>query len=285
MHLLALGTAVAVVALPPVSPPGRDAATTVAVQETRIREALSIGVDTGRSGGQGILAPAVSLLRLHERSEGIARRGLDGKLRGGLGATVWLGYGGEFRLLAPQEGPVGGQVSGKAKVSVLGDAGGTSFEATVGGARLPGGALRATGSLGAALSFLYADIGYAYQIPLDGGPRPFGLAAHQFTLRITLPVANGPTTRVERSAPGPVLAVSSPPSAVPGGQACASVLAVSSPPSAVPGGQARASVLAVSSPPSAVPGGQACASVLAVSSPPSAVPGGQARGQEPTAGR
>jgi hypothetical protein len=209
MHVLALGTLltlapVAVVASPPASPRPATSpvnATLVAIQETRTRDALSVGLDVGRSGGQGILAPSVGLLRLHERSDGIFTRGPDGKIRGGLGATVWLGYGGEFRLLAPQEGPVGGQVSAKGKVSVLGDAGGTSFEVAVGAARLPGGSTRATASVGAAISFLYADIGYAYQIPLDGSTRPFGLTSHQFTLRLTLPIANGRTERTEHIVP------------------------------------------------------------------------------------
>lgn len=195
MHVLAFGTLLALAA--PVAPPSPpDSLVTVALHEMRVRDALTVGLDVGRSGGQGILAPSIGLLHLHERSDGVVTRGPDGKIRGGLGATVWLGYGGEFRLLAPQEGPVGGQVLGKAKASVLGDAGGTSFEVAVGGARLPGGPFRATGSVGAAISFLYADIGYAYQVPLDGGARPFGLASHQFTLRLTLPVANGPTKRV-----------------------------------------------------------------------------------------
>jgi hypothetical protein len=193
MHLLAFGTLLALVApVVPPSPPQPDSRVTVALHETRVRDALTVGLDAGRSVGQGILAPSIGLLHL----DGLVTRGPDGKIRGGLGATVWLGYGGEFRLLVPQEGPVGGQVSGKAKASVLGDAGGTSFEVALGGARLPGGPLRATGSVGAAISFLYADVGYAYQIPLDGGARPFGLASHQFTLRITLPVANGPTKRI-----------------------------------------------------------------------------------------
>lgn len=209
MHLLALGTLltfapVAVVASPSASPraatPRVDAAL-VAIQETRVREALSVGLDVGRSGGQGILSPSIGLFHLHERSDGIFTRGPDGKVRGGVGAIVWLGYGGEFRLLAPQDGPVGGQISGKAKVSVLGDAGGTSFEVAVGGARLPVGDVRATGSVGASMSFLYADIGYAYQIPLDGGTRPFGLTSHQFTLRVTLPIANGRTERTEHAVP------------------------------------------------------------------------------------
>jgi hypothetical protein len=48
--------------------------------------------------------------------------------------------------------------------------------------------MRALGSAGIFLGLLYGEIGYSYQIPIDGGDRAGMIASHMASLRITIPV-------------------------------------------------------------------------------------------------
>jgi hypothetical protein len=67
-----------------------------------------------------------------------------------------------------------------------GDAMGIGMELTAGTAYL-GDGMRALGSAGAFAGAHYGELGYSYQIPIDGGDRMGLIASHMFSLRATVP--------------------------------------------------------------------------------------------------
>lgn len=106
----------------------------------------------------------------------------------GLGGWTWVGLGGDARVFgAPEPGRVtGAGAFGTGRVSFMGDTMGMSAEVSLGGADLDGRA-RALAAAGIGMSFLYVDLGYSYQLPIDGGDRAGVIASHMFTARITIP--------------------------------------------------------------------------------------------------
>jgi hypothetical protein len=107
----------------------------------------------------------------------------------GLGAVVWLGAGVDGRVfVAHDPGRVAGAGGfGTGRISFAGDAMGMSMEVGVGAADILSRA-RAIATAGACLSALYVDLGYTYQLPIDGLTRENAIASHMFTIRITIPV-------------------------------------------------------------------------------------------------
>jgi hypothetical protein len=109
----------------------------------------------------------------------------------GLGGLTCMGLGGDARVFAAHDP---GRVSGAggfatSRVSFLGDAMGMSVEGAVGAADIEGRP-RALATIGAGMSFLYLDLAYTYQLPIDGGDRAQTISSHMFTLRVTVPVSS-----------------------------------------------------------------------------------------------
>ena len=106
--------------------------------------------------------------------------------RGGIG---WFAGGGDVRVLgaAPSGKIAGAGVFGDARVSFVGDAMGAGFEVSAGVADVEGRP-RVMGSAGMFFGLLYGEIGYSYQVPLDGGDRAGIIASHMISLRVTVPV-------------------------------------------------------------------------------------------------
>jgi len=147
----------------------------VAVHETDKSHAVFARTDIGREGWD----VGVGYMHLWRQADSYH----------GLGGMTWMGIGGDTRIFAAREP---GRVSGAGgfatgRISFLGDTMGMSIEAAVGAADLEGRP-RAIATAGAGMSFLYADLGYSYQLPIDGGDRAGVIASHMFTLRITIPV-------------------------------------------------------------------------------------------------
>jgi hypothetical protein len=109
----------------------------------------------------------------------------------GLGGITWMGLGGDARVFAARDpGRVSGAGAfGTARVSFMGDAMGMSTELALGAADIEGRG-RALATAGVGMSFLYVDLAYAYQVPIDGGDRAGGIASHMFTARVTIPVVS-----------------------------------------------------------------------------------------------
>jgi hypothetical protein len=165
---------------PPSAPVATDPASTkperdVAVHETSQKHAPFARWEIGRLG----TSIGAGYIHLWEQADSL----------NGLGGIVWFGAGVDGRLfVAHDPGRVagaGGFASGR--ISFMGDAGGMSIEVAAGGADLDARG-RAIATAGGALSFLYADIGYAYQFPIDGLDRANAIASHMFSLRVTVPV-------------------------------------------------------------------------------------------------
>jgi hypothetical protein len=107
----------------------------------------------------------------------------------GLGAWAWLEAGADARAIGTtHDGKVrGAGAFGDARVSMMGDAFGAGVEVSAGAADIDGRP-RAIGSAGVFMSFLYGELGYSYQVPLDGGTRDERIGSHTISLRITVPV-------------------------------------------------------------------------------------------------
>jgi hypothetical protein len=157
-------------ALPTTDPPHAD----LAVHERDKSHAVFARTDVGGEGTD----VGVGYIHLWRQADSY----------GGLGGATWLGLGGDARVFASRDpGRVSGAGAfGTARVSFMGDAMGVSMEVAVGAADIEGRG-RALATAGAAWSLLYVDLGYSYQIPLDGGDRAGVIASHMFTARITIP--------------------------------------------------------------------------------------------------
>ncbi|WP_394835005.1 hypothetical protein LVJ94_51755 [Pendulispora rubella] len=154
----------------PREPPRQEGAR----EDEQKRHVLGLRVDTGARGTDY----GLGYLHVHESTQS----------KGGLGMTMWLGYGADVRLLTMSHDRVDGILTyATGRLSTMGDAGGIAFEAAL-GAGTAHGETRPSAALGVFWSALFVDLGYSYQFPIDGGGRPGWLSSHQFSVRVHVPV-------------------------------------------------------------------------------------------------
>ncbi|WP_394845529.1 hypothetical protein LZC95_51930 [Pendulispora brunnea] len=143
-------------------------------QEERKRHVLGLRFDTGARGSDY----GLGYLHVHESIEG----------QGGLGVLLWFGYGADVRMVTMEHERIDGAlVYGMGRLSTMGDAGGVAFEAALGGGTARG-ETRPAAALGVFWSVIFAELGYSFQFPIDGGSRPEWLSSHQFSVRVQVPV-------------------------------------------------------------------------------------------------
>jgi hypothetical protein len=134
---------------------------------------LGLRYDLGHADAFGI-----GILHAHE----------EGTSSGGLGFFGYFGYGLDLRLVSADRSAVDAWLtSAVARLSGMGDAGGSAAEVAVGvghGADGWQGAAHA----GFFIEFYYLGIGYTYQFPLGPFTRPDWLSSHQFSVRIHAPL-------------------------------------------------------------------------------------------------
>jgi len=107
--------------------------------------------------------------------------------RDGLGAMAWYGAGLALDLVTKSHDAIDGVVvSVPCRLDFVGHVVGFfGLEARAGMAL---NEPQLVGSVGAFLGFYYFDVGYSYQFPLGPFDRPDGMASHQLSVRLQVPL-------------------------------------------------------------------------------------------------